>query len=114
MNLLYNRNIENIFSISIFRDNDDQNDDILSGGFGDSNWENFFSGHADNVEKDIHSLARQQSDKSDDHTAPPAVQGEEDVEDTEEEERQPTATGQGRDDGNYEEHPTAPPGVSQS
>ena len=37
-------------------------------GFGqDSDWENFFSGHADNVEKDINSLSKQ----ADDHTAPP-------------------------------------------
>jgi hypothetical protein len=33
----------------------------------DSNWDNFFTGHADNVEKDIYNMAKQ----SDDHTAPP-------------------------------------------
>ena len=36
-------------------------------GFSNSNWDNFFTGHADNIEKDIHTLSRQ----PDDHTAPP-------------------------------------------
>ena len=33
----------------------------------DSNWDSFFNGHADNIEKDIHSLSR----GTDDATAPP-------------------------------------------
>ncbi len=53
-------------------------------GFGDSSWENFFSGHADNVEKDIHSLSRQ----SDDHTAPPSDYQQEEQEPENEEHNQ--------------------------
>ena len=40
-------------------------------GFSYGNWDNFFTGHADNIEKDIHSLSKQ----ADDHTAPPDHNG---------------------------------------
>lgn len=39
----------------------------VSNPFGDPDWDSFFNGHADNIEKDIHSLSR----GADDHTAPP-------------------------------------------
>ena len=45
-----------------------ENSDVTSNfGDNDSNWDDFYSGHADNIEKDIHSLSRH----SDEHTAPP-------------------------------------------
>ena len=51
-------------------------------GFSDSHWDNFFTGHADTIEKDIHSLSKQ----SDDHTAPPDDYNDEQAEENDEEE----------------------------
>ena len=48
---------------------------LTSSGFhADSNWDSFFNGHADNIEKDIHSLSR----GTDGATAPPDYQQSED------------------------------------
>lgn len=51
-------------------------------GFSDSHWDNFFTGHADTIEKDIHSLSKQ----PDDHTAPPDDYNDEQAEENDEEE----------------------------
>ena len=53
----------------------------------DSNWDSFFNGHADNIEKDIHSLSR----GTDDATDPPEYQQSEDQGEEAEEEGQSPA-----------------------